>query len=213
MSIPVLGNIITMRVWTTQAEQAAVNTFHYLVVAVGGTGANLQTIADAFDTAISADWRSLVPSECEYKGAQAYVDQVPLPNFAIGNAHAGGGGAAGVTQARQACGIITWITAFAGRAFRGRSYMPFPPTTDDQSGGIPTNLYLAALSTMAGDLLAFGTAGTGGNTTTMQMVLLHKKNKAGVTPPPSAITLGFPRPRFATQKRRGSYGRANSSPI
>lgn len=213
-SPPILaGNVISFRNWFTQAEQAAVCTTHWLCVSTSGTPTTLQQICDAWDTAVQALWKTLIDSESIYNGTQAYVDQVPLPQFAATTSSAGAGDGAALAVPRQATGLLGWTTSFAGPQFRGRLYLPFPGVDEDASGGIPTNLYRAHGNALGAAIVAFTTVTVGGGTLAGYPCILHRKNKAGTIPPPTQITLGTTRAKFATQKRRGSYGRPNVSPI
>lgn len=207
------NNVISFRTWAVDNEQAAVCTVNWLCSGIAGTGGTLTQAAVAFDAAIAAAWKGVMNSGAEYRGVQAYLNVIPLPAFATGNANAGAGTLTGNAMARQATGLLRWTTLNAGPAFRGRLYLPFPSVGIDDPGGVPANTYIAAGNVVGADMLGFTTFGSGGNTSTGYCVLLHRKNKAGVVPAPTQIVLGACQPKWATQKRRGSYGRPNSSPI
>ncbi len=106
---------------------------------------------------------------------------------------------------RQLCGMISWRTLFAGPANRGRTFFPFPCTDEDSVGGVPTIAYETILNNIATALagpIAFGAGG---------MAVLGVYHRVSRTTSP--IDDWTIQRKFATQKRRGSYGRANVSPI
>lgn len=209
-----VNDVITFRVWSAVAEQAAVNTFHYQVVGVTGAGADLSDAAGAFDSLIASSYKLLLQNNAQYRGVQAYVNHLPLPQAQISIVNAGAGTGGTVGQSRQTCGLSKWLTDFAGPAYRGRTYWPFPPTADDSGIGVPSAPYVVDLQTITVLMFLFFTIpGTVSGSVSIRMVLKHGENKAGVTPAPTPITSLFVDPAWATQKRRGSFGRANSSPI
>lgn len=208
------GDVVTFRVWSVVAEQAAVNTFHYLIGAITGVGADLGDAASAFDSLIATDFKMLLQNNAQYRGVQAYVNHLPLPLAQVSTAGAGAGTGGTVGQARQTCGISKWLTDFAGPAYRGRTYWPFPPTADDSGIGVPSAPYIVDLQTITVLMFTFfSIPGTVSGAAACRMVLKHGINKSGVIPPPTLITTLSVDPVWATQKRRGSFGRANVSPI
>jgi hypothetical protein len=138
--------------------------------------------------------------------------QVILPTLLtpVGNTTGNGfGDNAGDALPRQTSGIISLVTALGGRKNRGRVYVPFPSETDNAIAGHPTAGYVTAL----GDLAAILTGpyigvGAGGNTNDLQPVILHRVD-GSVTP----ITGHFERSFWATQRRRGDFGRPNTGPF
>jgi hypothetical protein len=215
MSGPTLapGNILTLRAWTTAGNQAAVNTFHYLVDTVGGIGVDLGDCAIEFDALVGPAIKTNIPSTASYNGVQAYVNQLPQPIPQTGALNAGPGSNGAALLARQTCGLTTWETPFTGPAFRGRTYWSFPPTGADAGTGIPTGAYQTSIQALNSAILTKLFFGTGGNVANVTLVLRHGKNKLGIIPPPTPLTSATVQPAWATQKRRGSYGRPNVSPV
>lgn len=212
------GDIFVVRAWTTSAEQAAVNSFYYRNISAAGTPASDQDVASAMDTLLAPLYKAVLADTDTYNGVQVQIVDPFTPgplNMAVNSiAAAGPGTIAGNVLPRQSCGITTWTTAFAGRKYRGRSYWPFPPVTLDAGEGLPTNAAVALYQALAGNILAF--TFIPGFSNTFNMVLFHR-NFPHATPPilPTAddITDYATHKKWATQRRRGSYGRANVSPI
>src|SRR5229473_366605 len=140
-------DVLAFKVITQDAEQVAITTFHYHIVSVGtpaGTDADFNT---GLEGVIASNWKALINGNATFKGSiTSFSNRVPRPVAVIetGSAGAGTGGANALP--RQASGLFSLQTAFAGRKFRGRNYIPFPSTTDDAATGIPGAPYLTKLT-------------------------------------------------------------------
>jgi hypothetical protein len=118
--------------------------------------------------------------------------------------------------------LIRYGTAYGGRQFKGRSYIPFPSTDAVTTDGAMTAGYAALLAALALALSADMypvTTGPAGFATVHQ-VIVHGQTKAGAKLiPPAAIQPPTPvqswtvSGRFVTQHRRGDFGKTNTSPI
>lgn len=211
----IAGDLLKVRLWCTNAEQASVQTFYYSVLATGTPAATDIDVANSLDTGFfSTAMPPLLNNLSSYEGVQVQIYRLGMI-FVSANATTGHGVGTGgaVALPRQTAGITHLTTALAGRAYRGRSYWPFPSVTHDQGDGVPTSAYASLIGTAIGGLLLLSAISTAGRTATIQMVLNHRKNKAGVIPPITPIVLTFAEQKWATQRRRGSFGRPNVSPI
>ena len=204
-----VNDVIKAQIWSADSEQAAVNTFHYLVTAIGGASIDESTWSTAFSTAVNSTYKLLLNTSTTYRGTMAQVI-FPLPlrvaQSNIADQGAGTGGAGGA--ARQTAGLISWKTTLAGPGGRGRTYIPFSAAGDSEGIGVPTAAYLTKLQNFGIAVSAFVTAGGGGNTATFALGM-----RSTVTGVFTVFTSLVSQQRWATQKRRGSYGRANTSPI
>jgi hypothetical protein len=110
---------------------------------------------------------------------------------------------------KQASGIIHIATDRAGPSGRGRMYVPFPSAEAPDIDGTPTIGYVNNLDTLAGAIFAGGPwDGPAGNGVDASQGVWHIED--------DTFTLSFTgkgRKLFATQKRRGDFGRVNSSII
>jgi hypothetical protein len=209
----VQGDLINFRVWCTSGAQASVNTFWYLCGLETGT-VDLNQAAAAFDSLIATMLKGIIASTAAYKGVQCYVKRTPIPNPGKSVAGAGVGTATGSEVAPQICGLTRWNTDFAGAGFRGRTYWPFPTTVQDAVGGIPTSTYLTAIGTLATAIQNFALINPGGgDQIVVGLVLHHSSRKVGPVPAPTAIDANSSIPLWATMRKRGNFGRPNSSPI
>lgn len=139
----------------------------------------------------------------------------PMPIVTIRNL-AGTSGAAFVpTQSRP---LVSWVTPFAGRGYRGRNYLWTPAAVylNATTGG-PTTAYAGIANTVIGNLQGnLFTFSGGGATTNWQMCVVHRIPKT-TTSPAQYIVRGYIqegvfRNVFATQRRSGALGRPNPSP-
>jgi hypothetical protein len=203
------GDILEFKIWTTDSEQASVNTFHYLVDTVGtpaGTDADFNT---GLESLVAATWKTLINNNATFKGTTTQIiNRIPKPVYVTETGSAGVGSAGAIAGPRQAAGLISLKTNYAGSRYRGRSYIPFPSSTDMSGNGVPGSAYTTKLTTLNGILLAWVTVTTGGRSADFDLVVYSKKFST------TALVLTIlARTAWATIKKRGTYGRPNTSPI
>lgn len=213
------GNNIKVRTWCTSGDQAAVNTIYYQVLTATGQPVTDKNVADRFSEGTAPFYKALLAATATYNGCTVQEVAKPTPQAAIANTLAGPGISGAVGCPRQICGIIRFGTPFAGKQYTGRNYIPFPASSELQGDGLMLAAYQTLLSQLTQQLsitTSFGnlaTAPTG--TITVAQVLFHSVPKGGTPPPPppSQITTWSVSNRWATQRRRGQFGRTNISPI
>lgn len=217
-----LGDLVKMRVWcSVVAEaQAAVNTLWYTVAAVGVDPATDEDAAISLDLLTGVTYPPLLSTGAEYRGVQAQIYQTVEPFHAkfveaFTNTSAGPGTGGAALMPLQVSGLISYQTARPGRANRGRTYVPFVSPVNATAAGFPTPGYIVASTALAADLSAGLLVTAGPRTATLVRGLFHGKDKAGVRPVPAFdVILGsIVATRFATQRKRGGFGRHNDSPI
>jgi len=225
MSAPlVVGNFVLLRVWTRtvmSGGQASVNNLWYVVAAVGSPGATDEDAAVTLDALVFAQYQGMMTQLAEYRGVQAQIYDGVTPPYralyspAFTNANAGFGTAGATPLPTQTCGLISFETPKPRQANRGRFYMPFPDAANESGGGSPDSIYVAQLVAMAGFVGVGLAVSRGGRTATLARVLKHGKDKLGNYPSPvfDAVTGATSQNVWATQRRRGAFGRQNKSPI
>lgn len=201
------GETLQFRVWCQQGEQASVNSFYYKCSAVTGQVSDVAA-AVQFDTMIAAVLKPLISNVATFLGTQCRVMKTPTPASADTNANAGPGTGGVDGLPRQIAGLITKRTNLAGRGYRGRLYLPFP-STDSNVGEAPSIPYLALCDNLTLALFAFTTITDAGAASATVSQVLWKKPPVSPVP----IVALIPQGKWATQRRRGSYGRPNVSPI
>lgn len=207
-----VGNILKFGIWTSDVEQAAVNTVYYHVFAVGGTPATDQDAVDAFSAAMAAAMKALLANGATYDGSQLRIQNViPFPNVVISNSGNGAGSAGAVGLPRQTAGLCSWKTAFGGPGYRGRCYIPFPSASDNQAGGSPTAGYQTRLGDLVDAITLFSSISVGGRTASVEFGVYHQRGPG--SPSFAEVTTAIASGKWATIKKRGSFGRANTSPF
>lgn len=205
-----LGANVVLQPWTVRLEQAATNRFIWHCIQVSGLGAEDQAALDQLGDLLSNAYKALLGSTADFRGwtLQRYQAGNVYPFVTdVRNAGLGTGGL-GIAPP-QVAGLISWRTPLAGRKNRGRSYLPYVADADMDPDGTPAAVYLTKLETFANLMLPPLTVGTPPDTSTIKFSIAnspHAFQPVGVSD--WRIENGF-----ATQRRRGYWGRPNSSPL
>lgn len=206
-----VGQIAKCNVWMEHGPQAAVNSHHFHVDSVGGNPSTDQDLSDTLDTAIAALYKGLLSNSANYKGiVTQLIWPLPVSVDVVTTANAAAGTAGVGDLPFQVSGLISWYTSLAGRHGRGRTYVPFPYSGDNQTGagGIPAASYVTRLATLGTTINNVVNIALGGRSATVSHCLWDRVNHTFVR-----ISSRTARTIWATQRRRGDYGRPNSSPI
>lgn len=204
-----VGDIYEVRFVCELPPQISVNVWHMRVSAVTGAGANDQAIADSIDTRMSMAFKGLLSDDAVYRGVGSKkISPAPLGVEFVGNLGAGAGTNIGVPLPKQITGLITKRTLFPGGQGRGRMYVPFPNEENSEAPGVPTVAYRNLMATLANLFVGNQTAGPIGNQVTFVYGVYSRVSSTF-----SDITGGIVRAKWATQRRRGDYGRSNVAPF
>jgi len=208
------GDILRMNIFTKDGDQLGMMTHWRLVNQVNGTGQTDVQIATEYDSVIESYIKPMINNNATYLGVAVQVLAATgwqSPKY-IGT-HQGAGTAGATALPRQVCGFINMKTDLAGRRFRGRQYFPFPATAHDTGNGVPSGAYITLLTTYAADcLLNYLFFGTSPNTVLAPLVIYHRAGKTPIPAPTPVVSVTMP-VAWATQRRRGSFGRINSDPF
>lgn len=204
MAVP-FNAFIQLKLQCVCKDQWGINILHYKRTDAVVPPLPEANVAVAMDALWAPLLKAAISSEAGYMGLSVRVlNPTGLPAIVTASAGAGTGGAQ--VLPRQVSGIITKRTEFAGRSYRGRMYVPFPSEADSDTFGAPNAGYLGALSNIAIQMVSVVTVGAGYS---FQPVVYQRANILNSAP----IINYRVNDRFATQKRRGSYGKQNSGPI
>ena len=203
-----LNDVIRMQYICAAFEQTSVNTVYYLVTGVGSPAAVLDDAVENFGVMVSALVKPLIENSASYSESIGQVIRpLPLMSRVIDNIDAGAGTGGAIGQGRQVAGLISFHTDQAGPGYRGRNFLPFPSVAACQLYGLPTAAYVTAAQALADGLRNFTGVSLSGRTATVAQCL-YKRAGAVATVVVKSVAQGA----FATQKRRGSYGRPNNVP-
>lgn len=202
-----VGDIWQLRVVCKLADQMAINTTYWFIDNPGVPARNDAQFAIACDSQFAGPYKGVMAPAAAYVQCQVQrVDPLPPTVPAIGAAGAGAGTRTGDPLPRQSCGVITWLTNFAGRAYRGRIYLPFPAEGDNDADSTPVAAYLTQATALANAYNNFVAFTSGGVTASFHQVLVHHASQP-IAPTP--VTNYRVNDKWGTQRRRGSYGRQN----
>jgi hypothetical protein len=196
-------------------NQMAMDGCDYVLTSATGGPLNdtLGTILLALYPLWNANLKACLSTSATLVGAK--LSAVWPPPRALGGIvteGAVGTGGAG-TLPGQVSGIIKNVTIVAGRAYRGRYYMPFPYAAAVDTDNTPVAGYVTKLNNFAVQFVANISAMPVATTYNFNPVIYHRKaGKAGLPLANSfdfiANTIG--EKLWATQRRRGDFGRLNS---
>ena len=203
-----IGDKVEIRVYCTDDVQTAINVFHYQVDAKAGTGATVPQVLTGLALLVPTAMRNLLSSLARYAGMQGQVIW-PVRQIEYTNTTGADVGTGGDDQLpTQTCGLSWKKGNSAGPRFRGRTYWPFPPAGASNSYGKPVAGYKTNMDTAMAIFMAPIAVGSGGNTNNLTPILWSRRDSTY-----TFITSHGHRNEFATQRRRGAFGRPNALPF
>jgi hypothetical protein len=212
-----INEILSVRAWSTDSEQAAVNTYNFSVVAVTGGTVTDQDVANSMDTFFGQFYPAYQPTSVRYAGVQVYflarAAGLPLPAPVKSIAFASAGQLGTVSVPRNARAVMKYATFKRGPSGRGRVYLPFAAVDNLTVLGLPNAAFNSLVNTTFAALLPPFVITVGAATATLVWSLAHRG--LGPTHPISAdaIISAESAEKFGQMHKSGDYGRANQSPI
>jgi hypothetical protein len=209
-----VGFVYNVATYCTLDAQASINRRSWYVSSLTGVPCDEGDLAHNVSQAQAAPYKALLTDPAKYAGVVVTRDKrygvSPFPADILSNLGNGVGTAGATPLPKQTSGLFSVYTPFQGKHFRGRMYVPFPDAADNTVDGIPTAGYLVRLGTLATVFITpLSFVGLGGGLCTIVCCLVS-------TGPPirNPILTSFTvRPAWATQRKRGDYGKANKSPV
>lgn len=203
-----IGSVVKMVNYVTIPGQVAVITHKFQATNyAGGSSFSSSSFLSGFVGDYSTVLKPLLSTGATYYGSQLYlmnpIGAAPRPDSDKTGAGVGTLGAGLIPS--QACGLIAWYTDLLGKHGQGRTYIPFPAPAGNDTNGTPTTGYMAALDDYASLVGNNVVLNDGTVTATFNLVLY-----AGGPATALLVDDGVPRDAWATQRRRGAFGRANS---
>lgn len=211
------NDLLRTRFWVKDGDQAAVNTMYFLMTGANVGGVTDQDAADSLQVVFNPLYIAVLNNNAEWRGVQAQLVTTPTSNPAIANTNPLVGTAGPIALPKQTSSLIQFQTLLAGRKYRGRIYIPFPATTAMALDGAPSATYLTNLGAIVTAIsnLTFMVNVAGTKYIACQQVIPHflKKGQVGPEEQPTLVASWSNSSRWATQRRRGAFGRQNLSPI
>lgn len=208
---PFSGDIFKWSIVCADASQESVNSFNLETERTLGVGISDQDVVDRLSNLAAAIWIPLIGNTARYRGStlrKIFPGPGPMPRTKFSTLGAGPGTSGATLMPNQSSGLMSWYTDFNGRGLRGRTYLPFPSTTDNIDPGKPTPLYIGNMGNIKTTLLPSMTVIIGGAVLTLT-VGAFKNGVIAFTP----YTDSIQHDEWATQIRRSQFRRKNTPPF
>jgi len=207
------GDIVEFRLLTFQRNQVGITTQHLKYLRADAEDPRIDDIVHGFGDFIAPQFKLMLNVQCQYVGCDGrIITTVPKSVLFFDAIHQGAGTGGAHMAPQQVSGLVSFYSLTPGATGRGRNYIPFPAMEDidELAPEIPTAIYRGKLQGW-GDLFAaeVNIAYDGGaHTAIFDPVIWSRKSNTF-----RYITAGFGRGIWATQRRRGDYGRPNPIPL
>jgi len=168
-------------------------------------------VATYLDSLLKTRYKVVLCNDADYLGVRCRQGDPPsLNNWEFFNGSSGPGTAGAIPLPTQTSGLMRFFSNTIGKNGEGRSYLPFPAAADNTGLGQPSAGYQTAGTSIAGIFAnqQTVTGGTGG-VWLIDPVLWNAATPLTSYPITDWVATGS----WATQRRRGSYGRFNKPPF
>lgn len=207
----VIGDVVRSVTVCTIPGQISTNSRDYQIVQL--TGASVMpssVILQAFFDTWNQEFKDCLSNDATFYGIMLYkrtpVGLAPRPDH-TGDVAGPGTAGAGLLPP-QTSGLISFYSAVLGKTGQGRMYVPFPSLASGQADGTATAAYTTALNNLGTVMIQNVVAANG----PVQAILRPVLYKPGGDPPRFLISQ-TPHDGFATQRKRGAYGKTNTPPF
>jgi len=209
-------SLVRITVIASFRNQVSNNVLHYATrtgVAAPNDLAMLNEISNAWINTCAVAFKECLSQEARYEGILVrYINPLdPASDLEVSNTRLAGPGTADTpgTAPSQVCGLIRKRTGRVGRGGRGRAYIPFPPLGAEDPTDLITAAYRVLLQDLAGDLASALTVTVDNVDYDFWPGITHLRSYNQFKEWTS-FTVGV---GFATQRRRGYFGRPNVVPV
>lgn len=206
---------------------------HSMFVQLGAQVAQIDRTYCGFSTAFDSGWdaadffaqvtatglipvlKGCVTNSATYLGQKLYWKPASAPPVLAQSVTASGvcTGGAGYLPT-QTSGLIQFKSVLGGSQGRGRMYVPFPPLDACTVLGVCEATYLGDLDALAGIFTnGYNVPNTGGAGGTLWVYPCTTYRRPDPVALPVQIDQYFVSLGFATQRRRGYFGKPNSNPF
>lgn len=200
-----VGDILQVTFLCRFGDQVGLNVRHYRVSAQTLNPPTFQATADALSTIFGPLYRDCLSDKAVYGLTRVQKIRPTPPTLPIESAIGfGAGNRPGDPLPKQVSGLISLRTMFAGRAFRGRAYIPFPDEQANDATAVPTPGYIIAITALGSAMIMSRTVVEGANSWTLDPIIFNRVS-GGFT----VLLAHQERTVWATQRRRGSFGASN----
>lgn len=207
----VVGGVVRHIAYCTIPGQVSVMKRDWQCTSIsGGSTIDSAGVISDLDTMMSARLIDLMSEDATYYGSQLYyqtpVGLPPRPDYT--RANTGIGIDNSPLLPTQTCGLVSLYSDVLGKTGQGRVYCPFPAIIEQDTNGTPKAAYITTLNNLGAALTTTRAIVSGGVTAQFTPVLYIP---GGL--PPKPLIKYVSRDAWATQRRRGSFGRLNNNPF
>lgn len=210
MATPIVaGEDIEVTIYCDDSEQIGINVVHYEVASFTGTP-TYETLATAFSAQVAAvyiPWLNDTASYAGLKIRKILTLLPPMPWFSTQGTALGSGGD---SLPRQLSGLIRKRINAQGPKGRGRFYASFPGADMHLLGNVSAAgiAQLGLIEDVFFNQATNLSVSNGGGATVLTPMMLNRTPAPSFSPLHVTSVSG----EFATQRRRGFFGRPNALP-
>lgn len=204
------GDIIRATYFNFQNNQMSMPSVYFQLFNFSGVGViTLGDVASQLETRWSTFGAPRMSTSVAFVGTKAsLVSRTPKPQPGIAT-DTTMGALAGKSLPAQVTGLLHLATTTGGRKGRGRVYLPFPNIGENDSDNTPTAGFVTGWNFFGADILSFIIIpALSGASCLATGVLWHAE-----TGDYSFLNAAYCKKLYATQRRRGDYGRINADVI
>jgi len=207
----VSGDVVRSVFVCTIPGQTSTNSRDWQVISIsGGTTVLSSAILESLSTDIPGQFKAMMSSDANFYGIMLYkrtpVGIAPRPDTTNNGA---GPGTVGVgLLPSQTCGLISLYSDTLGKTGQGRIYLPFPSPLSNDATGTPSGQYALDSEQLALSLTNNLPVVDGAVTAVIKPCLYRPGG-----PPPYFLNAHRSHDAWATQRKRGGFGRLNAPPF
>lgn len=214
-STPANGDLLECTFCCNTTSQIGLNIIHLQMVTQGATPMSLLDVSQSLDVIFNPLYRALMPTLGIWRGIATRNLMAPRTIMFpyIGNTGPGGPGT--TLMPTQTSYIIKLRGYIAGRKAVGHIYPAFPDGLFGTSvGGMTSGAYIS-LGALASRFATLAAISNGAASSVVQLVIRNKDVTIGGVKVPqwSTVQTVLAIQKWATQRRRGQFGRTNSTPF
>lgn len=158
----------------------AFNVGHFVVSATTGAPVDYQDVVEALDAHWEDEYKTLMSHEANFIGTAMRRIVTDPTDYYTTNGNLGAGTQMTDVLPFQTAGLFRLRSGAAGRANRGRKYVPFPYEGASDDEGTPNATYLTNLGLLAAKYTGPQTLTIGGSTVTLSGIIFRKATSSFV---------------------------------
>lgn len=212
------GDIWRVLVESSSVTQRGINQFDFFVNGPVIGAIRDSDLATWFGANIAPNYKTLLYNSGSLDDIQVFrlypvtsaLDPTASPFITTAGSGPGSGGPNALPT--QTAGIATFLVDERGRGIQGRKYIPFPSATANAATGLPTGAYTASVSGMLAPMFPAFSLVNGGSSCLLEpyVARVFRPTKTSPWELSARLAIGnLVHAKWATQRRRGSYGRPN----